>query len=252
MNTMPMDNLTERMNSPTRTQRESETLGGAFAGTKLRLFLHSPEKPQRVHGYLVVSGKSRILYILTTTRSQVSAKSLPLLTNAAQDVIKQSECTNRPWLGTRWSLKRHCELPIARVSLGSCRDGSVSVYSSRVTPPVSVAILHATCPEPVPGVRDAACPVPVAKPLNLPPDLPDPTLSASATPSAFWDQLWVIVAALLEHQSGSFSGVEDAAHPAAVPVPGIVDAARHVARSVPVAAPPDPPVPVPGVEEVTP
>ncbi|KAK1801994.1 hypothetical protein P4O66_022225 [Electrophorus voltai] len=55
-------------------------------------------------------------------------------------------------------------------------------------------------------------------------------MSAVAAPPALWDQLWIIVAALLEPQSGSVPGMEDAACPAAVLVPGIVSAACTVTR----------------------
>ncbi|KAK1796249.1 hypothetical protein P4O66_009324 [Electrophorus voltai] len=133
---------------------------------------------------------------------------------AVQDMSRQSECTDNPWRGTRCALEHNCKLPITRMSFGICREGSVSVCSSKVTPPVSLTILQAIQSVPVPGVReaaqpdpvpvpsieDAACPVPRSVPLldlplliapdlldpqliaiAMPPDLPDPPLNAVTT-----------------------------------------------------------------------
>ncbi|XP_026878626.2 proline-rich receptor-like protein kinase PERK8 [Electrophorus electricus] len=97
----------------------------------------------RVHGHLEVPGKSRITFILMT-RSQVSTKSLPVLTNAA---------------------------------------GASSLQHKMVTPPVPVAILQAARPDPgpVPGVRDANRSVTRSVPVTTPPDRP-PLNTTAASP----------------------------------------------------------------------
>ncbi|KAK1783995.1 hypothetical protein P4O66_022170 [Electrophorus voltai] len=95
----------------------------------------------RVHGHLDVPGKSRITFILMT-RSQVSTKSLPVLTNAA---------------------------------------GASSLQHKMVTPPVPVAILQAAHPDPGPGVRDANRSVTRSVPVATPPDQP-PLNTTAASP----------------------------------------------------------------------
>ncbi|KAK1794757.1 hypothetical protein P4O66_009963 [Electrophorus voltai] len=73
---------------------------------------------------------------------------------------------------------KHHEWPAAQgmicVILVSRREVFVSVCSSRVTPPIPVAVLQATLPLPVPGLKDATQSVPVASPPDFP-DLPDLT-----------------------------------------------------------------------------
>ncbi|KAK1793832.1 hypothetical protein P4O66_001558 [Electrophorus voltai] len=121
--------------------------------------------------------------------------------------------------------------------------------------PVPVPCVRDTArpdPGPVPRVRDTAHPDPDPVPRVRDAARPDP----GPVPR-------VRDAARLE--PGPVPGVRDVTHPEPVPVRSIVDVARPVTRSAPVAAPPDPlpplmaaaapldpPVPVPGVEETTP
>ncbi|KAK1806845.1 hypothetical protein P4O66_005329 [Electrophorus voltai] len=234
------------MNSLRRTQRESETLvGGCSAGTKLWVFPHnpsllclSPTKPETanplvlwVHGHLAIPGKSRNACILMTTRSQVSAMSLPVLTNAAEGSDLQRKMSNV----TRWMLKHKCELYIVHMHLENCQEGS-----SKITHLAPVALPQATQsilvpgmrdaghPDPVPGVRDTTHPDPVpvpGKPLFL-------FLVRRTPPSLILFLAWKTTRS----------------------VPRSVPEAQHLDLSLgpplsTIAAPPDLPVPVPGVEE---
>ncbi|KAK1786565.1 hypothetical protein P4O66_003017 [Electrophorus voltai] len=112
------------------------------------------------------------------------------------------------------------ELSIVRIRLENCREGSMSVSSSRVTPPVPVDILQATQYVPVPGVRDTTRPDPG----------PVPGMGDAARPDY-----------------GTVPSMGDAAHPDPVPVPSVGDAVcPDPLPSVTDAACPDP-VPVPGI-----
>ncbi|KAK1787113.1 hypothetical protein P4O66_017485 [Electrophorus voltai] len=109
----------------------------------------SKSPARRVHGHLFVPGKSRIPFNNDEIpgKHQESARLDRRCRGewpAAQDVSRRSGCTDDPFLGTRLVVKCKCELPTVRVRSGSRREGSVSVCSSRVTPPVSVAIPQAT------------------------------------------------------------------------------------------------------------
>ncbi|KAK1796322.1 hypothetical protein P4O66_009393 [Electrophorus voltai] len=89
----------------------------------------------RVHGHLINPVKSRIPFILMTTRSQESTH-------------LDKRCRGRP----------------------AAQDKVLCLCSSRVTPPVPMAMPQATQPDPDPGVRDATCSVTRSVPVAAPPD----------------------------------------------------------------------------------
>ncbi|KAK1787964.1 hypothetical protein P4O66_016447, partial [Electrophorus voltai] len=211
------------MNSPTRMQQESETIGGSCSdGTKLRLFpslLHlSVTKPEaanplalRVHGHLVILGKSRVTFILMTMRSQVSAKSLPILTNAAG--------------GSGLHHKMVTQL--------------VPVANPQATQPAPVpvpGVRDATRPDPgtVLGMRDAARPVTRSVPVTTRLDLP--LLKPTAAPS---DPPPLYATAAPPDPPVSVPGVEEV-NPRA-PVPRARPVPVPCARLVPLVAPQSPP-----------
>ncbi|KAK1798850.1 hypothetical protein P4O66_007131, partial [Electrophorus voltai] len=251
--------------------RWDETL--AVSTQSSRLSVTKPETANplvlQVHRHLVVAGKSMILFILTTTRSQVSTKSLPILTNAAGGSGLQHKTS-----GSRRGRRR------------PSRSGSGSRRGE--TPPVPIRFRFPAWgdaarpdPVPVPGVgrrrpsrsgsgsrRGETPPVPIrfrfpawgdaARPDPVPvPGVGRRRPSRSGSGSRRGETPPVPI-------RFRFLAWGDAARPD--PVPGIVDAACPVTRSVPVAKPTDlpdppplnaaampldPPFPVPGVKEVT-
>ncbi|KAK1805694.1 hypothetical protein P4O66_001961 [Electrophorus voltai] len=175
-----------------------------------------------------------------------------------QDVSRRSEGSDNLLLGTRLVLKQKCDLPIACVCSENSREGSVSLCSSRVTPPAPVAIPQATLSVPVPDMRDASCPDPVPVPGMRDAVHPDPGPGMRDTTHP---DLVPVPRVRDAARPDPGPGMRDTTHPDLVPVPGVRDAAHpDPGPSVRDATHPDPvpgvrdadcpdPVPVPGVRD---
>ncbi|KAK1799326.1 hypothetical protein P4O66_007575, partial [Electrophorus voltai] len=162
----------KRMNSPTRTQRESETLGGGFAGTKLRLFLHSLSLSQ--HHQSRDSKSSGNAGTRASCRSQ--KKQDPVYFDDDKIPGKHQE-------STRLDQRSRGERPAAQDVHPTIGDAASSVPVPGIVDAASSVpvpgIVDSTSSVPVLGIVDAARPVTRSVPVAAPPDLLPPLMATA-------------------------------------------------------------------------